>query len=278
MGGGKKPVKGKPVPKSTTTVILKPDKKTYTGSNNFALPYIKQIINHFNVAENSRQRIERIHVFEMIPNSFEFSQLSSTWNEVERSGNYSLVDWSRYNLTKVSFRFLVVAKKLETNQFYSDAEKTKLLKQTSQIVNDGLLVSIDEQLDNIRAIVGAPSPVTLYNLNSLISTEYRYPYTNNTRNIQWIVADSSINATRLTKDGKAISAAEVSLTLTEYPVVAREIIPLPPLTPNPPPPPPCKPPCKPPADPLYGLWVENTYKYLNYIENPITYPTGNPNV
>jgi len=278
-GGQKKPAKGKPVPKSTTTVILKEDKKFYTGSNDFALPYMKQVINHFNSAENSRQRIERIHVFEMIPNSFEFSQLSSTWNEVARSGNYPLVDWSNYNLTKVSFRFLVVAKKLETNQFYSDAAKTRLIRQTSSIVNDGLLVSIDDQLDNIRSMAGAPAPVTMYNLNTLLSTEYRYPYTNNARNIQWIIADTSINATRLTEDGKSISAAEVSITLTEYPVIAREIIPLPPLTPDNPPPPPCKPdsgdPKCAPVDPTYGLWVENTYRYLNYVKDAVTYPTGN---
>lgn len=278
-GGKTKRTQGKPVPKSTTTVILKEDKKFYTGSNDFSLPYMKQIINHFNVAENSRQRIERIHVFEMIPNSFEFSQLSSQWNEVARSGNYPLVDWSNYNLTKVSFRFLVVAKKLEVNKFYSDAAQTKLLKQTSSIVNDGLLVSIDDQLDNIRAMVGAPAPITMYNLNTLISTEYRYPYTNNTRNMQWIIGDASITATRLTADGKAISAAEVSLTLTEYPVIAREIIPLPPLRPDNPPPPPCKPdsgdPKCTPVEPTYGLWVENTYKYLSYVKDAVTYPTGN---
>jgi hypothetical protein len=242
---------------------------------------MKQVINHFNAAENSRQRIERIHVFEMIPNSFEFTQLSSQWNEVARSGNYPLVDWSNYNLTKVSFRFLVVAKKLETNEFYTVDPVTKikrLIKQTSSIVNDGLLVSIDDQLDNIRAMAGAPTPVTLYNLNSLLSTEYRYPYTNNTRNIQWVIGDASITATRLTADGKAISAAEVSITLTEYPVVAREIIPLPPLRPDNPPPPPCKPdsgdPKCTPVDPVYGLWVGNTYKFLNYVEDAVTYPTG----
>jgi hypothetical protein len=217
----------------------------------------------------------------MIPNSFEFSQLSSQWNEVDRSGNYPLVDWSNYNLTKVSFRFLVVAKKLETNEFYKINPITKvktLEKQTSEIVNDGLLASIDEQLDNIRAMAGAPAPITLYNVNSLLSTEYRYPYTNNTRNMQWIINDCSITATRFTENGTNISAAEVSLTLTEYPIIGRDIIPLPPLTPDIPPPPPCKPDsgdakCT-PVEPQYGLWVENTFKYLGYNKDSIAYPTG----
>lgn len=277
-GGQSKKTKGKPIPSSTTTVILKPDQKTYTGSNNFDMPYMKQIINHFNAADNARQRIERVHVFDMVPNSFEFSQLSSTWNEVARSGNYPLVDWSNYNLTKVSFRFLVVAQRLEVNQFYKDDKRTQLVKQTSSYVNDGLLVSIDEQLENIRAMAGAPTPVTLYNLNTLMTTQFRYPYINNTRNIQWIIADTSITATRLTENGKGVSAAEVSITLTEYPVIAREIIPLPPLTPDNPPPPPCKPdsgdPKCTPADPSYGLWVENTYKFLGYATDNIAYPAG----
>ena len=269
----------KAVPKSTTKIILKDDAKFYSGSNDFSLPYMKQIINNFDASQSSRQRIERIHVFEMIPNSFEFSQLSSQWNEVTRSGNYPLVDWSNYNLTKVSFRFLVVAKKLEQNQFFKTDPTTgtkTLLKQTSSVVNDGLLVSIDEQLDNIRAMVGAPSPITLYNLNTLLSTEYRYPYTNNTRNIQWIINDSSITATRLTADGRAVAAAEVSITLTEYPIIAREIIPLPPLRPDNPPPPPCKPdsgdPKCTPVVPELGLWVENTYKYAYLARDVLNTP------
>jgi len=227
-----------------TVVTIKPDKPIYTGSNDFTLPYMKQFVNNFNSVENSRERIERIHVFEMIPNSFEFSQLSSQWNETERSGNYPLVDWSNYNLTKVSFRFLVVAKRLETNSFFKIDPITKiktLQKQTSEIVNDGLLASIDEQLDNIRSMAGAPAPIRLYNVNTLLSTEYRYPYTNNTKNLQWIINDCSITATRFTDNGNSISAAEVSLTLTEYPIIARDIILIPPLAGDTPPPVTCKP-------------------------------------
>lgn len=281
-GGGSRSGTGGQPGIAKTVITIKPDKKIYSGSNDFTLPYMKQFINHFNAAESSRERIERIHVFEMIPNSFEFSQLSSTWNETARSGNYPLVDWSNYNLTKVSFRFLVVAKKLEVNQFYRIDPVTKvktLEKQTSSIVNDGLLVPIDTQLDNIRSMAGAPAPIRLYNVNNLLSTEYRYPYTNNTRNLQWIINDCSITATRFTDNGNNISAAEVSLTLTEFPVTGREIIPLPPLTPDTPPPPACRPgstdpKCNTTTNTSGGLWVENTFKYLNTISDANVYPTG----
>ena len=278
-GGGKKNNKGNKSPGPVKTVVNIKSKDPFTKANVDItkieeMPYMKQVINNFSAAENSRQSIERYHAFEMMPNSFEFSQLSSAWNEVARSGNYPLVDWSNYQLTKVSFRFLVVAKQLGTSKEY---EKGVLTKTTQSIVNDGLLVSIDEQLENIRAMAGTPSPITLYNVNNLLTTTYRYPYTNNARNMQWVINDASITATRLTQGGKHISAAEVSLTLTEYPVIAREIIPLPPLTPDNPPPPACKPDsgdakCT-PVNPEYGLWIQNTYKYIQYTD-VVVHPTG----
>ena len=279
-GGGKKDNKGKKSPGPVKTVVNIKSKDPFTRANVDLkkieeMPYMKQVINNFSAAENSRQSIERYHAFEMMPNSFEFSQLSSAWNEVARSGNYPLVDWSNYQLTKVSFRFLVVAKQLGTSKEY---EKGVLTKTTQSIVNDGLLVSIDEQLENIRAMAGTPSPITLYNVNNLLTTTYRYPYTSNARNMQWVINDASITATRLTEGGKHISAAEVSLTLTEYPVIAREIIGLPPLTPDNPPPPACKPDsgdakCT-PVNPQDNLWVnDNVFTFLSYADTNV-YPTG----
>ena len=103
-----------PLPATTeTTAVLNflPDRRI--GGQNTSLPYIQQTITDFNSVTNTRERIIRTHVFDIIPNSFEFSQLSSVWNEVERSGNYSMVDWSKYNLTKCTFRFLVAGKRTD---------------------------------------------------------------------------------------------------------------------------------------------------------------------
>ena len=201
------------------------------------------------------------------------SQLSSQWNEVARAGNYPLVDWSNYNLTKVSFKFLVVAKRLENNTFYSDKTKNQIVKQTSEIVNDGLLSSIDEQLDNVRAMLGSPAPIRLYNMNNLLSTEYRYPYVNNTRNMQWVIADASITATRLTENASSIAAAEVSITLTEYPVVARDIVALPPLKPDRPHKKICPPDGCPEQEKTYGLFTD-TYDFFGLRADTVSYPDG----
>jgi hypothetical protein len=222
--------------KKTVEVTFSPDKNIYNGYDLYNgyqdKPYIQQTITDFDSIEMKRQRIIRRHIFDIIPNSFEFSQLSSQWNDIERSGNYPMVDWAKYNLTKCSFRFLVAGRRKDT------------FRGADSIVNDGMDVPIDTELENIRAIAGSPSPVVLYNLNALLTNSYRFPYISNTRNIQWVIADLSITATRLTPNGKAIAAAEVSITLNEYPVVARDIVPLPPLAPDNPTTKQCKPTAK----------------------------------
>ena len=207
-----------------TSAVLNflPDRKI--GGQDTNLPYMQQTITDFNSVTNTRERIIRTHVFNIVPNSFEFSQLASVWNEVERSGNYAMVDWSKYNLTKCTFRFLIAGKRLDT----VDAGT---VNAKSVLVNDGLDVDIDAEIENLRAMGGGPYPVVLHNLNTLTSTSFRFPYVNNTRNIQWVIADMSITATRMTPNGRKMAAAEVSITLNEYPVIARDIIALPPLLP-----------------------------------------------
>jgi hypothetical protein len=219
--------------RKTVEVTFSPDKNIYNGLATYNgyqdKPYIQQTITNFNSAKMTRERIIRRHIFDIIPNSFEFSQLSSQWNDIERSGNYPMVDWAKYNLTKCSFRFLVAGRRKDTFQ------------GADSIVNDGMDVPIDSELENIRAIAGSPSPVILYNLNDLLTKSYRFPYINNTRNIQWVIADLSITATRLTPNGRGIAAAEVSITLNEYPIIGRDIVPLPPLVPENPTTKQCKP-------------------------------------
>ena len=185
-------------------------------------PYMEQ--KYFVYGTDTKQEITRRHVFDVIPNSFEFSQLGSQWNEVERSGNYPLVDWAKYNLTKVSFRFLVHGRRTDT--------VTSSTGEISTVVNDGLDISIDDQLDNLRAIGGAAHPLRIYNMNTFLTDSYRYPYLTKAGSIQWVIGDMSVTATRLTPQGNRVATAEVSITLMEYPVIGRDIVRLPPLAPS----------------------------------------------
>jgi hypothetical protein len=248
-----------PTGESTAVLNFLPDRRI--GGQNTNLPYIQQTITDFNSVNNTRERIIRTHVFDIIPNSFEFTQLASVWNEVERSGNYAMVDWSKYNLTKCSFRFLVSGKRTDIVN-----ANTNIAKST--VVNDGLDVSIDEQIENLRAMGGGPYPVVLHNLNTLTATSFRFPYVNNTRNLQWVIADMSITATRMTPNGRRMAAAEVSITLNEYPIIARDIIALPPLTPDNPVPKICKPkPCK-PVEPKNGLLTPFFFPQAGSVATP----------
>lgn len=239
----------------TVVVNFLPDKNLYNGYNAYSgyadKPHIQQIVTVFdssNKSEPTRQRIIRRHMFEIVPNTFAFSQLSSTWNEVERSGNFPMVDWSKYNLTKCSFSFLIAGRRTDTIG--------EGVSKVDTVVNDGLDVSIDNQIENLRAIAGAPYPVIFNNFNTLLSTSFRFPYLENTRGIQWVISDLSVTATRLTPNGRGIAAAEVSITLNEYPVISRNIVPLPPLSPDRPVPKQCKPkPCKPPKPRLDGVFT-----------------------
>ena len=252
---------------STVVVRLQPDRNIFNGRglyNGYVdKPYIQQTISVFsntrderNQEQPTRERIVRRHVFEIIPNTFEFSQLSSTWNNVERSGNYPLVDWAQYNLTKCSFRFLVASRRIDE------------IEQQRTLVNDGMDVSIEEEIENIRIMAGSPSPVTFYNFNKLLSTSYRFPYLENTRGIQWVIADLSVTATRLTPNGRGIAAAEVSITLNEYPEIARDIVFLPPLVPDRPIPQICRPnPCPPPTPRARGL-ITDTFTINRSIYTP----------
>lgn len=253
-------------PGSTTVrVSFSPEKIFNTGAEfNNDKPYIEQEIIHFSKQRDAegklkdvREKITRRHVFDIVPNTFQISQLSSTWNEVERSGNYPMVDWAKYNLTKCSFSFLVSGNRVEVAKIGSGEASV------TTVLNDGLDVSVDEQIENIRIIAGTPSPVRLYNLNTLLSTSFRYPYLENTRGIQWVIADMSVNVTRMTPNGRSIAVAEVSITLNEYPLISREIVPLPALTPFDPKKTQCKKQkCPPPSKTSYGLWYEETWTWL----------------
>jgi hypothetical protein len=252
-----------------TSAVLNflPDRKI--GAQNTNLPYMQQTITDFDSVTNTRERIIRTHVFNIVPNSFEFSQLSSVWNEIERSGNYSMVDWSKYNLTKCTFRFLIAGKRIDTIDANTATAK-------SVVVNDGLDVDIDAEIENLRAMGGGPYPVVLHNLNTLTSTSFRFPYVNNTRNIQWVIADMSITATRMTPNGRKMAAAEVSITLNEYPVIARDIIALPPLAPDNPVPKTCKPtPCT-PVKPKDGLLTPKFMEPVGSRKKKIKVPTKKP--
>jgi hypothetical protein len=147
-----------------------------------------------------------------------------------------MVDWSKYNLTKVGFKFLVTGTRTDTFTFKqeknSDGALLPVKPPISTLVNDGLSKSIDEQISNIRQIGAAPYPVKLYNLNTLLTDEYRFPYESPGKGILWVIGDMNITASRVTEKARNIAVAEVNISLIEYPEIGRDIIYIPPLVPT----------------------------------------------
>jgi hypothetical protein len=256
----------------STVTIKKMPEKIYSNGIKFTNtnPYIEQRytipgpINSEGVSEI--RQIVRRHIFDIIPNTFEFSNLSSAWEEVPRNGNFNMVDWSKYNLTKVGFKFLIQGTRTDTFNFEqqkkADGSLIPIPPPISTIVNDGMSISIDEQVANIRQIGAAPYPVRLYNLNTLLTDEYRFPYESPGKGILWVIGDMNITASRVTPKAKNIAVAEVNISLIEYPEIGRDIIFLPPLVPTQPVPKCVGKKCKTTTTTPLGLQVEGTYGYV----------------
>jgi hypothetical protein len=162
-------------------------------------PYILQTYTLADqVNPNNYSNIRKIFTIDIVPNSFEFSQLSSTWNEIDRPGNFALTDWGKYNLLKVTFKF-VISSKIKEGPL------------------DGMKNSIETQLDLIRKIAQTPYPIRLVNCTPYLSKSWKFPFTKTGEEIQFVISDLSVNTTRFTPGGiHEASVAEVTLNLTEY--------------------------------------------------------------
>lgn len=195
----------KPVQPGATQRITRVETTNNLGvaANNFAVtpdtPYILQTYTLADqVNPNNYTNVRKIFTIDIVPNSFEFSQLASTWNDIDRPGNFALTDWGKYNLLKANFKFVISAK-------------------TPQGPLDGMKNSIETQLDLIRKIAQTPHPIRLVNCTPYLSKSFKFPFIKTGEEIQFIISDLSVNAIRFTPGGvHETSVAEVTLSLTEY--------------------------------------------------------------
>ena len=179
--------------------------------------------------------IDRRFALDIVPGTIEFSQMSAVWSEIEKSADYSLVEFSKNNLLRVSFRFLVAAQNPGPSQTFN-----------------GLQISIDAQLETLRSMAATDVPVQLINFSDYLTNTYRYPFLSKHSGIFFVIQDMTVSANRFVNDDtlpldrqgslRRVASAEVSVTLTEFPVRPNvPVVQLPPLklqtpTPNNPPP------------------------------------------
>jgi hypothetical protein len=185
---------------------------------------------------------ERRFVFPFAPKDVTYSNLSSVWTEINRTGRYPIVDWTNFQLLKVSFTFELV-----------DRNSTDPAQPRDGF---GLFYSIDEKINVLRQMATAPYPVSFLNMDTFFSKELRYPLYTQGRGVEFVITDFAVQSVQRTPAiGSAgltsiqpnqISRASCTITLQECPIEQVDIISIPKITVCPKtqcPPPTCKPPC-----------------------------------
>lgn len=162
-------------------------------------------------------------VFKYVPQGIQYSGLASEWTEIPRADDVPFVDWSKYQLMKVSFSFIVADDRIEAG---------------GATVPDGLLTSVDSQLEKLRMMAQRKVPVVMQNFDDMLTFQLRRSSATNRSsapNMEFVITDFSITATRRVTDDIAgnpvtpsgISVAQCEITLTEIPVEQVGIVALP---------------------------------------------------
>lgn len=168
---------------------------------------------------------ERRFVFPFAPKDVSYSNLSSVWTEINRTGRHPIVDWTGFQLLKVSFTFELVDKNS------TDAAQPR--------DGFGLYYSVDEKINLLRQMAIAPYPVSFLNMDTFFSKELRYPLFTQGRGVEFVITDFAVQSVQRTPPSNQgpleaslpnqISRASCTMTLQECPIEQVDIISIPPI-------------------------------------------------
>jgi hypothetical protein len=184
----------------------------------------------------------RRFVFPFVPREVNYTGIGTQWTEIARTGNYPIVDWTGFQLLKISFNFDVVDRTFESQSGF------------------GLYYSCEEQLRKLREMAQTPYPVTFLNMDKFMREEVRWPTLSQGRGIEFVIAEFSVTAVqRTSSDAKRaagvvpnqISRATCSMTLQEIPIETVSIVQMPPIKP-----------CKKKCDDIPKITEEKFKEYL----------------
>lgn len=181
-----------------------------TSSANDNRPYM---IQEYKVGEETKTNK---FYFTYIPQTISYTPGGSQWNEIPRSTDAPLAEWSEWSLTKVQMTFLIAGKRTEN-------------AGTPSAINvpDGLDIDIENQLLKLRKMATVPYPVSIFNLDTIFNLQLREARIKRVAS-EWAITDLSIKSKRRTSGSPSkISVAEISLSLTEYPIERQELYNLP---------------------------------------------------
>jgi hypothetical protein len=126
-------------------------------------------------------------VFPFTPQQIQYSNLSPEISEISRPGKTPLVAFARYRAKQVSFNFLLA------------------------VPQDGLFISIDDQIEQLQRIANSARTVYFTQLDKQITNSLT---AGNRNGIFWSIIDFSLSSIRRNADNKIV-AAEASMTLVE---------------------------------------------------------------
>ena len=153
--------------------------------------------------------------FPFVPREVSYSGIGTQWTEIPRSGNYPIVDWTGFNLLKISFNFDIVNMDYEGKQGF------------------GLNYSCEKDITTLREMAQTPYPVTFLNMDKFMTDEVRWPLLTSGRGVEFVISEFSVTAVQRTHGSNEISRAQCSMTLQEIPIETLEIVQMPPIKPCP---------------------------------------------
>jgi hypothetical protein len=171
-----------------------------------------QIVQYYSSDRSVQPSVSR-HFFRPKPNEISYDNLGSEWTEIERAGRVPMIDWKNFKLMKISFSFLVLP---------DDTYRTGAFGQTA---DEGITLSIDDKLEQLRNMASRPFPVTLFGFDGLITNPNPYSFSEGS-GVQFTISDLRISSMMRTPNGK-INRATCEISLQELPLEYTKIIALP---------------------------------------------------
>jgi len=149
---------------------------------------------------------EESFYFDYIPATVSYTLGGSTWNEIPRTLDSPLMEWTSQTLTRVQMSFLIAGDRLE--QAFGGTRS----------VPDGLEIDVEERIRQIRRIASRPSPVFIYGLDDIFNIHLHFAQSSG-EPCAWAVADLAITAKRRTGGCPSlISVAQVNISFIQMPI------------------------------------------------------------
>lgn len=149
---------------------------------------------------------EDIFIFDYIPGTVSYTIGGSVWNEIPRTYDTPVIEWTSSGLTRVQMTFLLAGKRLEN------------ITGTQRIVPDGINIDVENKIFLLRKMASRTAPVVLYGLDDIFNIQLQQAQATGVP-CNWAITDLAITAKRRVESSPSlISVAQVNISFIEFPV------------------------------------------------------------